>query len=149
MFDGTDKGTTLDSDEIEALVREVAAAPPIVPAPELFGLNEGTTVGGAYCIDARIGAGGMGTVYRATDIALGRTVALKLRRHPSSEGGLDRLMREASVMARLSHPHVVTTYEVGHHHEPHSDASRLVRSMPSATPRARSCFPPGCSPTTM
>ncbi|MEM7160201.1 MAG: serine/threonine-protein kinase [Myxococcota bacterium] len=121
--------STIGSDEIEALLREVAAAPVIEPSPELFPLSPGTLVAGAYRIDELIGTGGMGLVYRATDIALQRSVALKLHRRRPTEDGLDRLLREASVMARLSHPHVVTIHEVGHHEDPTSGASRLFVAM--------------------
>jgi len=58
----------------------------------------------------RIGAGGFGVVYLATDHRLGRKVALKLA-HP----GRGDLWREARAAARLAHPNVVTIYEVGDH----------------------------------
>src|SRR5262245_52685489 len=66
---------------------------------------------GKYEVLARIGAGGMGAVYRARDTRLQRTVALKLL---SSEGpdALDRLLDEARAAAGLNHPHICTVYEV-------------------------------------
>lgn len=117
------------SADVDALLREMAAAPSIEPSSELFPLAEGTVVAQAYRVEARIGAGGMGVVYRATDLALGRPVALKLHRRRPEADRLDRLMREASVMARMSHPHVLTVYEVGHHRDDASGESRLFIAM--------------------
>ncbi|MGN6109983.1 MAG: protein kinase domain-containing protein, partial [Kofleriaceae bacterium] len=75
----------------------------------------GTSVG-RYRVLARVGAGGMGVVYRALDPALDRTVALKVlppldeaRRGPLEE----RLRREAQALARLDHENVVAVFDVG------------------------------------
>jgi eukaryotic-like serine/threonine-protein kinase len=70
---------------------------------------------GRYRIVERIGAGGMGTVYRAHDAALDRDVALKLlppalAADPESR---ERFLREARAAASLDHPNVVTVHEVG------------------------------------
>jgi serine/threonine protein kinase len=71
---------------------------------------------GRYIVLERIGSGGMGVVYAAYDPELDRKVALKVL-HQSSLGGGDsrsrRLLREAQAMAKLSHPNVVTVYDVG------------------------------------
>ncbi|HVI02126.1 MAG TPA: protein kinase [Enhygromyxa sp.] len=73
---------------------------------------------GRFTIVRKLGAGGMGVVYVAYDEQLDRRVAVKLLRNTvaSSEGRV-RLEREAQVMARLSHPNVVTVHEVGIHDE--------------------------------
>jgi len=63
-----------------------------------------------YVIKSLLGRGGMGAVYLARDLSLGRDVALKVHRAGS---GNDRLHREAIAMAQLAHPNVVTVYEVG------------------------------------
>jgi eukaryotic-like serine/threonine-protein kinase len=74
---------------------------------------------GRYVVRNRLGRGGMGVVWGAYDPVLGRRVALKLVRHSDSdEGGGDshvdeRLRREAQALARLSHPNVVSLYDVG------------------------------------
>jgi len=73
---------------------------------------------GRYRIEALLGAGASGVVYRAFDPQLERAVALKVLRaelHGSSPGQSERLLREAQSMARLSDPHAVTIYDVGLH----------------------------------
>ena len=86
----------------------------------------GTVIAGKYKIVARIAAGGMGTVYRAEQQALGREVALKLL-HPGSMEGVEdstsskddfavlekRFSREAAILAKLQHPNIVTVYDYG------------------------------------
>ena len=67
-----------------------------------------------YQITAAIGAGGMGEVYRATDIKLGRDVALKILPADMARD-LDRLarfQREARSVAALNHPNIVTLFSV-------------------------------------
>ncbi|MEW6732832.1 MAG: serine/threonine-protein kinase [Acidobacteriota bacterium] len=68
-----------------------------------------------YRIDALIGQGGMGTVYRATHLELDRVIALKvvLPDFVSSGETLERFRREARAAARLNHPNVITIYDFG------------------------------------
>jgi serine/threonine protein kinase len=72
---------------------------------------------GPYEVVAPVGAGGMGEVYRGTDTRLNRVVALKiLPSHLSSNAELrERFDREARAISALSHPHICTLYDVGHH----------------------------------
>ncbi|HWK30305.1 MAG TPA: serine/threonine-protein kinase [Solirubrobacter sp.] len=74
----------------------------------------GTVVAG-YRIDAPIGRGGMGVVYRATHLSLGRQAALKLIApdHAASSGFRERFAREARIAAELAHPNIVTVYDAG------------------------------------
>lgn len=68
-----------------------------------------------YQIESRLGAGGMGEVYRAHDTQLGRTVALKVLR-PEVAGDPERMWRfeqEARAVAVLTHPSVAQVYEIG------------------------------------
>jgi tetratricopeptide (TPR) repeat protein len=67
-----------------------------------------------YRIDAEIGQGGMGMVYRAHDTLLDRDVAVKVL-NTSSLGteGRARLLREAQAVAQLNHPNIVTVYDAG------------------------------------
>lgn len=70
------------------------------------------TVIGRYEIGQLVGAGGMGEVYAAKDVSLGRKVAIKFARggDPESDG---RLRREAQHASRLNHPNICTIHEVG------------------------------------
>ena len=74
---------------------------------------EGQRVG-PYQITSRIGAGGMGEVYRARDARLGRDVAIKTlpRIFASDPGRLARFDREARMLASLNHPHIGAIYGV-------------------------------------
>src|SRR5579863_2546786 len=75
----------------------------------------GTILSGRYRLDARIGAGGMSTVYRAFDETLQRQVAIKLlnREVTSDSDELERFRREARAVAQLSHPHIVSVIDAG------------------------------------
>jgi len=75
----------------------------------------GTLLGGRYRLDARIGRGGMSTVYRAFDTVLERPVAIKLLHAGIAADGdqLERFRREARLVAQVSHPHVVTVIDAG------------------------------------
>jgi serine/threonine protein kinase len=75
----------------------------------------GTTLNGRYRLEARIGAGGMSTVYRALDETLQRRVAIKLmnREVAADSDQLERFRREARAVAQLSHPHIVGVIDAG------------------------------------
>lgn len=70
---------------------------------------------GEFIIEERIGAGGMGFVYRAKQLSLNRTVALKiLPQHlRASARGRERFRREVEAAARLHHPNIVTVFASG------------------------------------
>jgi eukaryotic-like serine/threonine-protein kinase len=92
-------------------------------APETDGLPAGIHLG-HFRIDRKLGAGGMGEVYLATDLALDRPVAVKVL--PSHTGGgaaRERLVREARAQARVQHPNVAHIYFIG------EDAGRLYFAM--------------------
>ncbi|RKH98155.1 hypothetical protein D7Y04_24705 [Corallococcus sp. AB038B] len=75
------------------------------------------TLLGRYVVLERLGAGGMGVVHAAYDPSLDRRIGLKLLRAPTStsgsQGGTERLLREAQAAARTRHPHVVAVHDVG------------------------------------
>lgn len=81
-----------------------------------------TTIQNRYRIEAELGRGGMGVVYRAYDTLLDRAVAVKVLSHVLSgvEGdsglgteGRARLLREAQAAAKLDHPNIVSVYDAG------------------------------------
>jgi hypothetical protein len=73
------------------------------------------SISGRYRLERRVGVGGMGRVYEATDLAFPRTVAVKLLRNGStwSPGDEERFRREAQIAAAFTHPNVVTVYDFG------------------------------------
>jgi serine/threonine-protein kinase len=103
--------TSENDESIDDLLRAVAAAPEL-PVPLRAGVQAGR-----YVVLGSIGAGAMGMVYAARDPQLGRTVALKVlqeeRQDVCSEVSRSRLLREAQAIAQLSHPNVITVFDVG------------------------------------
>src|SRR5688572_390237 len=76
-------------------------------------LSPGTLIS-AFRIDAVVGAGGMGEVYRATDTRLNRSVAIKfLLRTIESDDARHRFRREVNALSAPNHPHIVTVLEAG------------------------------------
>lgn len=75
-------------------------------------LNKGDEFAG-YQIKTRIGSGGMATVYQAYHERLDRQVAIKIMHDTFVQDGtfLERFQREARIVARLEHPHIVTVYD--------------------------------------
>lgn len=88
----------------------------VTPHPDdLAGeLPEGSLVS-AYRVDNVVGAGGMGWVYRAAHSLTGRVVAIKVMREDQlvQERAIDRMMREASILASVSHPGIPRFFECG------------------------------------
>ena len=85
-----------------------------VTVPEAEDLT-GQVVDGRFEVIAKLGSGGMGTVYRANQASIGREVALKvidrtLARDPAT---VTRFMREAKMASQLSHPNTVAVIEFG------------------------------------
>ena len=83
-------------------------------APQLLEYSDPakTTVSvdlGPYRLESKLGEGGMGEVFRATDTRLGRAVAIKTARQQFS----DRFEREARVLSSLNHPNICALYDVG------------------------------------
>jgi serine/threonine protein kinase len=109
--------------KIEALIRSHEGAGSFLQSPASagagdshFGSEEKTSSEfmpgsqlGPYSIEAEVGAGGMGRVFRARDTRLNRAVAIKVLREKFSV----RFEREARAIAQLNHPHICTLHDVG------------------------------------
>src|SRR6266851_2032541 len=99
--------------KVEALLAQDASGGKILdrPAWEAAGaarLTPGAQIG-PYKIEASLGEGGMGEVYRAVDTRLKRTVAIKVAKENFGE----RFEREARAISALNHPNICTLYDVG------------------------------------
>jgi TolB-like protein/Tfp pilus assembly protein PilF len=83
---------------------------------------------GHYKISKRIGSGGMGEVYLATDVTARRKAALKLlpMRFTGDAERLKRFQQEAHAVVGLNHPNILTVYEIGEDHSTHYIASELI-----------------------
>src|SRR6516225_6118281 len=72
----------------------------------------GTLLAGRYRVIGLLGRGGMGEVYRATDLTLGQSVALKFL-PASDERLLERFHNEVRIARQVSHPNVCRVYDIG------------------------------------
>ena len=96
---------------------QVSVIPPpagLLPMPTPVPVAPGSTLAGNYRIERELGAGGMGIVYEATDLALNRRVAVKLMRREICQEPheLELFMREARLVAALKHPNIVEIHTV-------------------------------------
>jgi len=122
-FDDTLAAPTVGREEVAASDR-TATAPRAPDAGNALELAAGQQLG-HFRIERPLGAGGMGEVYLATDLALERPVAIKVlpagvAREPTRR---DRLVREARAQARIAHPNVGHIYFIG------EEAGRLYFAM--------------------
>jgi serine/threonine-protein kinase len=78
--------------------------------------NNETLLNNRYRLVLQQGSGGMAVIYKALDIELGRTVAVKILRPSlsSDDAFLTRFRNEAKAVAKLAHPNIVTVHDVGH-----------------------------------
>src|SRR4029079_13252874 len=80
-----------------------------VSSNHVLQLTPGAVLGGRYRIVSQVGRGGMGAVYRADDLKLGQTVALKFF---SVSSHAARLLDEVRIGRQISHPNVCRLYDV-------------------------------------
>ena len=100
--------------EGRAILAENGTSPLGIDDAPITVLAPGTLIG-RYRIEASLGEGGMGQVFRAHDTRLGRTVALKLVRSNFTrrKDFRSRLEREAQAISALNHPNICALYDVG------------------------------------
>src|SRR5882724_566345 len=93
-------------------------------------LTPGSRIG-SYEIKHRLGIGGMGEVYFAKDIKLGRRVALKvlLPEFTADEGRLMRFKQEARATSALNHPNIITIFEIGETDSLHYIVTEFIEGM--------------------
>jgi len=116
--------TPVDASSAEtAALPQAVSAPPSASRPVLASSSAvdegrfvpGTLLAGRYRIAGLLGRGGMGEVYRATDLTLGQTVALKFLPEAASrdERALARFYNEVRIARQVTHPNVCRVYDVG------------------------------------
>ena len=99
-------------EEVEKMLAASHAASPLDDPPLPIDPDDSgplPSVPGPYRIEAPLGQGGMGRVFRATDTRLHRSVAIKIPAERFSE----RFEREARAIAALNHPHICTLHDIG------------------------------------
>jgi serine/threonine protein kinase/class 3 adenylate cyclase/alpha-beta hydrolase superfamily lysophospholipase len=108
-------------------------------APQLTTIQAGTRLG-KYEILARLGVGGMGEVYLASDTQLGRQVALKLlaSEYTNNEQWLRRFNHEAKAASALNHPNILTIHEIGQMGGRHFIATEFIDGQTLRQQMARS-----------
>jgi serine/threonine protein kinase/tetratricopeptide (TPR) repeat protein len=105
-------------------------------------LQEGSSVS-HYTIHSKIGAGGMGEVYLATDTLLDRKVALKILPAEFTSNGqrVRRFLQEARAASSLNHPHIITIHEVGQADSTYFIATEFIDGQPLRAVMKRAQLP--------
>jgi serine/threonine protein kinase len=167
----TRKRTAWVADHVSLCSRCESALPDVEPADDpLLGALSGSTVAadpepvpprlleaartarasssrpariGRFELLGEVGAGSYGTVFKARDAELGRTVALKMLRasHLAGPEETDRFLREARSFAQLKHPGIVTLYEIGHEQGEYYLVEEYVEGITLAARVAREPIP--------
>ena len=129
MLDGN-----LPSDRVEAVLVHVDRCASCAEVIANLAREAGPRGVGRYQLGPVIGSGGMGVVHEGWDPELRRRVAVKLvRPERSDDAAHARMLREARALARISHPNVVSVYDVGEHGGEIYVATELVDGETMAT----------------
>src|SRR5260370_33836862 len=118
--DGVDLGETqeyvAEPEQAPAPIADTSTASP--PAAKKVSGPQKTSVLGDFRLVAKLGEGGMGTVFRARQISRPRDVALKVlsKEMAARPGFIERFHREGRLMARLDHAHIIRCYTLGESH---------------------------------
>jgi Tol biopolymer transport system component/serine/threonine protein kinase len=127
--------------EVESLLASDVEAKSFMETPAVAGAAESfietrahLSVGqqiSHYQIASAIGAGGMGEVYLAKDISLGRNVAIKMlpEQFTAVADRLRRFKQEAQTASALNHPNIITIYEIGEHEHTHFIAMEFIEGV--------------------
>src|SRR5215510_1942642 len=142
------EGDSLLKREIASLLNAATSSAGADPSPQeqptlAF---RGVTLG-HYRIISPLGRGGMGEVFLAEDVCLGRRIALRvIESEPAESPRADRLLREARAASALNHPNIVTVYDIGESHAgryiamefiPGSNLRSFIASRPAVEDVAR------------
>src|SRR2546421_12733523 len=103
--------------DVSATMRLIPVPPPTTPPPPITSITTpphvpGERYIGKYRVKGELGRGGMGTVYLAEQPGLGREVAIKELIQSADPVALKRVLQEAQVMARTSHPNLVQVHDM-------------------------------------
>src|SRR5690606_32597753 len=113
----TGEGAASQSSHLVSLASTAMSHEVETPAetPDRIQFIPGTLIAGRYRIRNLIGVGGMGEVYRAKDLKLGQSVALKFlaTRFSNSQSALRHLRNEVRIARAISHPNVCRVHDLG------------------------------------
>jgi len=113
-----DEASTFFDDVVDAVINDVWSALSVDEKPSFTSsdpLELVSSTVGRYLVEQHLGSGGMGIVYKAKDVELDRSVALKFLSPAlvGDEEAASRFLREARAVAALEHPRIATIYEIG------------------------------------
>jgi serine/threonine protein kinase/tetratricopeptide (TPR) repeat protein len=127
--------------EVESLLAQEGSLPALLEESPVTGTHPEPTLMARHRIShyevlGKLGLGGMGTVYQARDLRLGRVVALKFLSPDllDSPAARARFQREAKMLSTLNHPHIATIYEID---EANGEPFIAMEYLPGGTLRSR------------
>lgn len=105
------------AESFEGFLAELVRTPdaPVCASQLPSGLQTASVIADRFRMERLVGSGGSAEVFLATDVVLGRPVAVKIARDGLDDRAQGRWLREAEALARLEHPNIVQVYRVGSH----------------------------------